>query len=202
MIVLTTHLWVHWSDIALDATVRAREARDDQKLATDTSEASTFIAVETRATLVAVAASAHALEAFANQISECLPEPLRKVPQRPAARRIRRTLATAFVIDESLWGQQLRTLFTLRNESLHYREVPGEPQSHPARADLRTSKVDADYNADEATRSGSVLVGLPSDCWRGLRPGAEFEPTVRYCGQLAASLKLLRERWAEIEGVG
>jgi hypothetical protein len=61
---ITTHLWQIWLGIAIDRAKAARQAREEAVCAIESSGTSKWLLREFEASLVAVAASAHALDAF------------------------------------------------------------------------------------------------------------------------------------------
>jgi len=133
-IAVQTQLLFHWSDIAIaherlawDGRRRAEQMRDE---AVKTGQGLP-IEIELRASMVAIAAASHALDALYGELRDlALPAEIaqkwksdrRSRPSRP--RMIRETLKHGFSISAQRWETELEELFALRDAALHPETVP------------------------------------------------------------------------------
>lgn len=83
-ILITVHLWSTWLEVAIEHAEEARRARHEMtRLRAEGKEFAVWLGSEFRASVVAVAASAHALDALYG--STAIPESARgHGPNRPA----------------------------------------------------------------------------------------------------------------------
>ena len=162
-ILITAHLWSTWLEVAIEHAEEARRARDEMtRLRAEGKEFALQLGSEFRASVVAVAASAHALDALYG--STVIPESARGHGQnRPG--KIREALKRVFDTGpvNTPWVTQFCWLFDLRDAVVHAEEKPAPPVPHPAAGN--TAAEHARYSV-EVGRAGRGLrpVGLPVVC--------------------------------------
>jgi hypothetical protein len=131
-VLVTVHLWSTWLEVAVEQAEEARRARDEMtRLRSEGKEFAVQLGSEFRASVVAVAASAHALDALYG--STVIPRSARGHGQnRPG--KIREALKRVFNTGpvNKPWVAEFDWLFDLRDPVIHAEEKPAETVPHPA----------------------------------------------------------------------
>jgi hypothetical protein len=158
-------MWIWWSHIAVD---HEREAREARQLAI--SSAAGQLSRETYASMIAVSASAHALDALYGAVKELLPN----APQ--AQKRwacILAVLKEAFTVRGGAgggrWACEFEWLFGLRDAAVHFRETTNPTVPHPA--GVHTGVENVMYSLEAAERAIALLLEVLDVCTAFPRPG-------------------------------
>ena len=171
----TTHLWLIWASIAVDRADAARRARDAALGAGDSAEVSHWMRQEFDASLVAVAASAHALDALYG--STAVPQSLRDAWFGKRTKRhgkIREALKLFFKTGpvQTQWVTDFEWLFDLRDAAAHPEERPQQTAPHPL--GTNTAPEFVNYSTESAVRARDIMLAVLRWCTDNPRPS---EPT-------------------------
>lgn len=169
---IRSHLWVWWADIAVDAERSAREARREAlELGIQGEGFGEALMRETRGSLIAVSASAHALDALYGAVATIVPSP--PAPTRWST--ILETFKRAFLVRGRAggggWARELEWLFGLRDAAVHHEEEDREPVPHPTGTNV--SSATADYSLEAASRAVDLLFDILGTAVAGPRPPFE-----------------------------
>jgi hypothetical protein len=169
-IFITVHLWSTWLEVAIEHAEEARRARDEMtRLRAEGKEFAVWLGSEFRASVVAVAASAHALDALYG--STVIPESARGYgPNRPA--KIREALKRVFDTGpvNTPWVTQFDWLFDLRDAVVHAGERPAPPVPHPAAGNTAAEHVR--YSVESAEQAVDFALSVFQRCVGHPRPDA------------------------------
>jgi uncharacterized protein YutE (UPF0331/DUF86 family) len=157
---VSTHLWYVWTEVAIEHEWLAVQAREAYHLKQDEVG---HIEQEMKASLVAISATTHALDALQNEVlargavsSETLEHWRKKRPKAYKAvfQTLKETFESPELTPELL--EELRQLYKLRNEVVHQRPTMGPFVVHPALA-RRTTPAAARYTVEAAVRAIDLL---------------------------------------------
>src|SRR5439155_21838497 len=130
-ILITSNLWYSWMKVAIERMHTARAARAAAAVpGIPSNEISTWMSREFQASLVAVSASAHALDALYG--STVVPQAVRDMWKGKGTKRhgkIREALKQIFDTGQvnTKWVADFDWLFDLRDAALHAEEKPRPP---------------------------------------------------------------------------
>jgi hypothetical protein len=168
-ILVRTHLWLYWAEIAIDQEDLARQVRQRAIAVTPRGEGfADLIGQETRAALIAIAAASHALDALYGVVKEIVP------PLGSGSRwsKILETLKMGFVIGGSAgggrWASDFEWLFDLRDAAVHFKESQKPTIPHPT--GTNTGPENVLYSLEPAQRAVSFLLEVLDTCTRTPRP--------------------------------
>jgi hypothetical protein len=150
-VILQQNMWWAWIDIAVRHEL---EARDHIGTSTDPSNA---LGKEFAASLVAVTASAIAVEALYGELKYLVPPQNLDKRERPNEqyKTVRNTLALAFGLDEpdkQRLGAKLKDLFERRNDAVHPYSEALPPAPHPSGV-YTTVELARLFNADTSRKA-------------------------------------------------
>jgi predicted nucleic acid-binding Zn-ribbon protein len=151
-ILLTAHLWITWLRVAIERAQQARRVREEMVRRRDQgANAAELLNDEFEASIVAVAASAHALDALYG--SAAIPQSVRAQWRHSSSSReghIREALKGVFDTGRvnTPWVTEFGWLFDLRDSAAHAREEAKSPQPHPIVGN--TSQEYVTYSAESA----------------------------------------------------
>jgi hypothetical protein len=134
-ILLTAHLRITWLRVAIERAQQARRVREEMvRRRGQGANAADLLNDEFEASIVAVAASAHALDALYG--STVIPQSVRAQWRRSSSSReghIREALKGVFDTGtvNTPWVTEFGWLFDLRDSAAHAREEAKPPQPHP-----------------------------------------------------------------------
>jgi hypothetical protein len=150
---MSTPLWTDWFAICREQTARAR-----QHASAGTDE----ITLERRASLVAVAAAAHAIEGI---YGAALAEGVAPVEATPRRARVFETLKHAFNIGprQHAWAPEFEWLWRVRDFAVHHDPELREPVPHPEQP-TNISVDSRDYSAHSAERALDLLEDVVKTC--------------------------------------
>jgi hypothetical protein len=173
---IESNLWMTWLQIACEHERDAAEARDRA----ETVEAVEFgeaVGQETRAAMVAVSASAHALDAFYGKVRQVgtLPPNTWETWERNKTRqwgRILETLKHCFDIGRhaSRWAGALEWLFDLRDSAVHHTSEARPTVLHPT-GRSHVAQETLDYSLEAAQRAVGLAIEVMTTCLESPRPG-------------------------------
>jgi hypothetical protein len=168
-VLVKTHLWVWWADIAIDQRNLARVGREE--LLKRTREGSDLdLSLESRPALIAVAGASHAIDAFYGEARELIPIPKalsdawrRKRTGRPE--RIRETLKLGFGVGKhgAQWKIDFDWLFDLRDAAVHHSSQATPTVPHPA-LPTNVTPESADYVTEASDRAVNVMFRVFDQC--------------------------------------
>jgi hypothetical protein len=168
---IRTHLWVSWARVAITHEAVALAARKPaQQPGTNLS---LVLEQEGDAGLVGICAAAFALEALSRELEELnlLPAAIlaKWANKSPKMREKTMEVLKATVGVTNLWGRELRWLFRIRGESVHYTGSFQAPQPHPFGTNAPSQIT---YRAENTTRAVNLLLGILERCRDKPKPGA------------------------------
>jgi hypothetical protein len=181
-VLMTSSFLAQWIDIAMAREVAARAARDRALAAADPQRRIEALQDEMQASMVAVSASAHAIDALYGTTRELIDLPPGTVERWEANRtprrsRILETLKAACQLGSlgSAWANEFRWLFDLRDAAVHHDSPAQEPVPHPANIPGlgNIAKEMADYELGAATRATNLAVQVAVVAHEQARPAQE-----------------------------
>jgi hypothetical protein len=175
-IAMRTRMMLHWAQIAVEQEHLARRARRELERQHAADE-SPSLRKELRPAMIAVAASAHALDALYAELAELVgPETLATWETSRRGGRwaeIAAILELSFVVDVDPWRPRLKTLFVERRNPVVHPKANLKPVvKHPA----LPSNVAAEYvtySVESAQESLDLLLEILSTCAESPRPALE-----------------------------
>ena len=127
-----THIWIWWAEIALAPEAVALEQRATAvTLGAREEQFGVALTRESKASMIAIAACAHALDGVYGAVKE-------HVHVQAASRwaTVLETLKAGFVVRGSagagVWARKFEWLFDLRDAAVHHKEAFAPPVRHPA----------------------------------------------------------------------
>jgi len=179
-VALQTHMLLHWSDVAIEHERKAWEARREAERIRDEAVPGQGLPfeLELRASMVAIAAASHALDALYGELRDVALPPAtaakwkanpRSSPPRP--RQLRETLKHGFRIPAQRWEKELDTLFALRDGAVHPEALVREPQPHPLGVNTAIEYVV--YRCETATEELDLLLEILETCIERPKPALE-----------------------------
>jgi hypothetical protein len=170
-ILITTNLWLTWIRIAIGHAREARHARTEAAKDRPSNETSDWMRIEFEASVVAVAAAAHALDALYG--STVVPQAARAQRVDKGTRRhgkIREALKQVFDTGavNSRWVIEFEWLFDLRDAAAHAEESPRPPVSHPLGTSTAAEHVV--YSTENATKAVELVLSVLRWCVDHPRP--------------------------------
>jgi hypothetical protein len=188
---------IHWTDIAIEQERLAWLARN--ALAREVDEAKAIgkgleLTQELHPSLVAIAATSHALDALYGEIRDAaLPKPVaakwkqdpRSGPSRP--RKLHEALKHGFQISAQQWRGDLEQLFELRDGAVHPELVFGPSAPHPL--GVNTAPEYVAYRCERATEAIDLLFALLETCASSPKPALES-----WAADLRPSLERLKDK--------
>jgi hypothetical protein len=172
---------LHWSDIAIEQEHLAWDARHALELEVEEAKSSgkgLELGRELHPSLVAIAATSHALDALYGEIRDlALPpeiaakwkEDPRSGPSRP--RKLHEALKHGFRISAQLWRAELDALFELRDGAVHPELVFQESERHPLGVNSAVEYVV--YRCEKASEAVDLLFEILETCAGAPKPALE-----------------------------
>lgn len=187
---IKSHLWIDWSEIAIENEAVARNARKVMA----PGDPSRGLQAEKHAGMIAVSASAHALDALFGEVRDwiVLPDGLRdawtekRVPRHSV---IVETLKHGFALRKAAanWPPRLEWLFDLRDAAVHFKEDFHEPVPHPLGTSTAASNVA--YSLESAERAVTLLLEVLSTCVAS--PRAALPLVVKWAEDMSPTVERL-----------
>lgn len=193
-VVITTHLWPTWMRIAIDRARVARDARAEAVKGGLGNDTGKWMRSEFEAAVVAVAASAHALDALYGSTvisQEVRAKWLKKKTSRPG--KIREALKLVFDTGpvDNLWVDEFKWLFDLRDAAVHAKETPKPSVPHPLGTNTASEQVD--YSTESATKA--VELALSVLCWCVNHPRQNLADAVQWSEANESTVSKLEADW-------
>ena len=194
-IMIISHLWITWLSVAIERAQAARRARDEMVRLRDQGENATdLLNDEFAASIVAVAASAHALDALYG--STVIPQSVRNRWRTSSSSReghIREALKHVFDTGQvnTPWVAEFGWLFDLRDSAAHALESAKPPQPHPIVGN--TSAEYVTYSCEAAERA--VEFALSVFRWCVDHPRPVVPEAVRWATAMRPTIEDLEARW-------
>lgn len=169
-LVITTHLWIWWARVAIEQEAVASDARaGGQALVVRDHEFTNAFAREGFASMVAVSASAHGLDALFGGLARVV------APVRTGSRwsTILETVKqAAFVrgpaVGGGIWAREFEWLFDARDAAVHFEEAPHPSVPHPS--GTYSGHENALYCLESARRAVDLLLEVIETCVDAPRP--------------------------------
>ncbi len=188
------HLWLWWAEIAIDQERLAREARAEALRITPTGDGfGEALIRETRASLIAVSASAYALDALYGVMADII------APVETGTRwsTLLETFKVAFYVHGRPggggWAGEFEWLFDLRDSAVHHDEENRE--SVPHLTGTNTSWANVAYSLESAERAVNLMLDVLDTAVLAPRP-----PVAEWACNHQHALEALRERRREPPG--
>lgn len=193
---IKSHFWIDWAEIAIENEVAARRARHEVY----PQDASKGLHAEKHAGMVAVSASAHALDALYGELGDIIPLPgwlaqawaakRAKTGKGPARHtRIVETFKLGFSLGKAAanWPRRFEELFDRRDAAVHFKEDFHTPVPHPVGTNTAASNVI--YSLETAESAVDLLLEVLSECVKRARP--QIPEVVKWAGDLTATVERL-----------
>ncbi len=194
-----TQTAIHWAQIAVSNAHAARRARQGLADAQRRGSPLEFaLAAELHASLIAISAAAHAVEALFAELKPLVvtADAAKRWKQNGTKRRgqIRETLRQGFRLVGEHWGRDFDWLFDLRNAALDPGLAAGDPHagSHPL--GIGAAPEFCEFTSEQAERAARLVVDVFRTCaaypWPATRAWADrMEPVVeKLCADLDGAL--------------
>lgn len=195
MVLVKSHLWVRWAEIAITQRNLARQGREALlKQQSDQWD----MALEWDPAMISIAASSHAIDAFYGEARDFITVPIslanawkRKRTSRPG--RIRETLKLGFDPGERLsaWDAEFKWLFNLRDAALHHTSIAAPTVPHPV-LPVNVSPEVRDYSIEAADRAVGLMLDVFDTCLAS--PKSALPDLVKWATDLRPSVKALLEK--------
>lgn len=173
-ILMSSSFWYTWLYIAIE---HEHEAREVYEAAPSGNELGDAIGRDTRASLIAIVAAAHSIDALYGLARGAVPRELRAAwdaNRMNRSTRIRETLRLAFHIDAVARARSddLDWLFQLRNEAVHFEEESRPVVAHPL--GTNTAVENEKYSMHHASRAVDLALDLSEACITSAKPAKAF----------------------------
>ncbi len=168
-LLIGTHMAIHWTQIAIVNAQAARRAR--QALADAHRRASPLeyaLATELNASLIAISAAAHALDALFAELKPLVVtrdmQNRWKKNRTKRRQQIRETFKHGFRISGDQWGRDFDWLFDLRTDAVHPGFAAGDPHagSHPL--GIGAAPEFYKFTCEQAERAARLIVDVYRTC--------------------------------------
>jgi hypothetical protein len=170
-VLVTTHMWIWWAEIAIDHEAEARSARESAAAGRPLGLA---LSAETRAAMVAMSASAHALDAVYGAVKARLPA-AREGDTRWS--NVLEMLKRGFEIRGDAgggrWAREFEWLFDVRDAAVHFKESQNPTEPHPL--GTRTGRENVTYSLEPAERAVLLMFEVLDVCTSSPR---DSHPTI------------------------
>ena len=164
-VLISYALWAQWGDIAVEREGRARAARADLvALARYHEEFAPAMYKELLASMVAISAASHALDALYGQL--VTPQIRTAGPKNaPREAHIRECLKRRFNTGkrDGDWVREFDWLFDLRDAAVHAEEKKLPSVPHPSGV-THAGQVAYDYSAEAAVRAVELMLDVLNTC--------------------------------------
>jgi hypothetical protein len=161
-ILISVSLWFTWLTVAVERAAEAWRIRTEMsRLRDEGAQFSDLLNAEFEAAMVAIAASAHALDALYGS-STITADAKNHGQNRPAKIReaLKRTFHTGQV--NTQWVIKFDNLFKLRDAAVHAEEQLRVPEMHPVAG--YTANENVTYSAEEADRAVDFSLSVVRWC--------------------------------------
>jgi hypothetical protein len=171
VIEVKTNHWLNWTQIAIEHEHEAHEARQAEiQSGGGQPDFGDAMFRETKASLIAVSAAAHALDALYGAVKPSIPiaralTDTWKANKLPREKWILETLRHGFNVGPHTahWATELDWLFDLRDAAVHPMEKFTPPMPHPT-GGTNVALVHATYTCEASTRAVNLLVDIARTC--------------------------------------
>jgi hypothetical protein len=203
----TLHLWIHWTEIAIEQTQAASEARArglPYKTSTDQSHLfSAALHAEMKASMVAISAAAHAIDAFYGATKEKVRTPSTttdawETNKSPRRSRIFEMLKFGCKLGSKTnsWPKECKWLYDARDAAVHYKEIQRDITKHPLHpTGTYTSPELVTYSLEAAERAVKLLFDVLETCLQN--PKSQQPQLVAYVTRFKDELARLSEKRTE-----
>lgn len=195
---ISANLWLAWLNIAIERAMEACGVRAEMLLLRDQGgEIAGLLGDEFQASIVAVAASAHALDALYGLavIPQSVRDQWRTSGKGKRVGHIQEALKAVFDVGKVSkgWVPDFEWLFGLRDAAAHAFEVAEPAVPHPA--GVSTAPAYVSYSRESAERAVSFAMAVFRWCVDHPRPADPV--AVRWSAGMRPSVEGLERRWRE-----
>ena len=165
-ILMSTPFWFYWAQIAIRHQSIANMHR--AKAEADRSSLSESLTAETQASMVAITASAHAIDAFYGKCEADIvipPETLQRWERRRPSRKnkLLQTFGFGFDVDTQRWQGGFDWLFgSARDRAVHHGERTRSVVLHPV--ETYTAPEIVDYSVESSARAVDLMLDVLDKC--------------------------------------
>ena len=173
-VAITTHMWLWWAQIAIDQERLALQARDDAlRETTSGPRFGEFFSAETFASMIAVAASSHSLDALYGRVKVDLAGGAVRTDNRWSTilETVRQAAKVTGTAEGGQWAAEFEWLYDLRDSAVHYEEKMSPSVPHPT--GTSSGAENARYCAEAATRAVNLALEVLETCLTSPRPPLE-----------------------------
>jgi len=161
-VAISVPFWLYWARIAIR---HEREAKAHRKMAEmHRGDPGMDLVAETEASMVAITASAHAIDALYGKLVDGIKMPSEIVERwaksRPSRKnKLLQALAVHVDIDPQQWQREFDWLFDIaRDKAVHHGERPNETVRHPLGMSVAPEMVT--YSMESATRAVNLILDV------------------------------------------
>lgn len=192
---IKSHFWIDWSEIAIAHEQEARYARHDLYPA----DPSAGLTAEKQASMIAVSASAHSVDALYGELKDRIPlhphaleawAEKRAKGEGPSRHSIIfENLKRGFVLGArtNTWPRELDWLFGLRDGVVHFQDEFHAPVPHPV--GTNTSRWNVTYSLESASRAVDLLLEVLETCVTS--PRTDLREVMRWASDMADAVQRL-----------
>jgi hypothetical protein len=168
-VTIKTHFWLLWSEIALEREVATGQARwEVEQVRKQGGNYAEPLGRELPAAMVAIVASAFAIDAFYGAVKPVIPIPQETWQKNntPRQGQVFETLKRGFSFGKAgmHWAKELKWLFNKRSAAVHFAEKSQEPQLHPIGD--HTAPEQIEYSLEATHRALNLLMEILDTCSR------------------------------------
>lgn len=179
-IVITVHMWITWSELAIEHEHESLRARQQLLDAHAKGEGvADALGRETAESLIAVCSAAFAMEALVVAWARLVMDAGTVAKWESSAGRPRGiTARTGEVLKRSVKNVSIAqgltdrwdVVFTRRGNAVHFGETPGVPVPHPAAGIGNVAPIHLEYSEEAATEAVDLLMETLRDVQSARRP--------------------------------
>jgi hypothetical protein len=200
-IAVRTHFWTLWAEIAIEQEAASRRARTaaQQLMAQHSSEAVEMLARELKASIVCVAAAAHAIDAVNAVFKTRFADPRRVTWSRnrtPRPMQIFETLRSAATLGRAteIWRVELGWLFGLRDAAVHFEEADRDTEPHPL--GTNTAPENVRYSSESSQRAVDFLLEVLNRAT--LSPRARYPEVAKWASTYRIDVERLMDKRSQL----
>jgi hypothetical protein len=188
-VLITVSLWFIWLEVAVERAREARRIRAEMlRLQGEGEPVIDLLNLEFEASVVAIAACAHALDALYG--SQVIPASARNQGQnRPG--KIREALKQTFNTGpvNTRWVGEFTKLFDLRDAAVHAGETPSAPELHPVAG--YTARENTIYSVEATENAVNFTLSVFRRCVDHPKQGA-----MKWAANIEPLIRQLEQRWS------
>jgi hypothetical protein len=203
---MRSHFWLQWGEIAaqhLDEAKGEREIEEqiDRSIPDPENPYNAALGRETKAAMIAISASAHAIDAWFGAVAVLIDPARYDQPRSRGPRRrfeVLEMLKRGFTLRAKAhrWRDEIDWLFTIRDDAVHFKEADRDTALHPT--GTGTSAENVTYSVESATRAVELLRDVLETC--RVTPKKTYPALIRYVDLMGGTIDDLVKRLAQAAG--